>query len=435
VRHTRLLTQPAREPFVCTRATRADLRVVRDTVLAGQRLGVHPEAEGEVTLRRKRRPRRLVPNGGGVDSHRGGHEQQRARHLRGDDERPDAAELHRPAGARDPLQSPQDGPACGLQCRQQADQCRGDEREQQRIRNRGRLELQIHPERQALPHELTRPGPGIAHGRLGHDEPEHGSGEGQHEPFGDDLHDHAGPARPQGMPDHDLRLAHRRAREDQRRDVRRHRPQQQQDDGVDRQIFQPQRITRRAPGEGANAGPQLRVGGRLVGGSACRHDVELRRGIPPARSPGKAAEHLHGRPFARRRVLDRQGHPQLLIAREAETRRHHAHHGAGRASHRHDTADDRRVVEELSLPDVVTQDHDGLRTRHVVRRLQRSAEQRRHAGERKRRRRDLRHAQRFDTALAREHVALAHAGGAELRHRLQRPPPDREIVEHPRLHA
>jgi hypothetical protein len=48
-------------------------------------------------------------------------------------------------------------------------------------------------------------------------------------------------------------------------------------------------------------------------------------------------------------------------------------HGAGRAAHRHDAADDRRVVEELSLPDVVTQDHDGLRTLHFVRRLQRSA--------------------------------------------------------------
>ena len=31
-----------------------------------------------------------------------------------------------------------------------ADQCRGDEREQQRIRNGGRLERQIHPERQAV---------------------------------------------------------------------------------------------------------------------------------------------------------------------------------------------------------------------------------------------------------------------------------------------
>ena len=89
----------------------------------------------------------------------------------------------------------------------------------------------------------------------------------------------------------------------------RDRPQQQQDDGVDRQIFQPQRITRRAPGECANARPQLRVGGRLVGGKACRDDVELRRGILPARSVGEAAEHLHGRPFARRRVLDRQWHP------------------------------------------------------------------------------------------------------------------------------
>jgi len=38
-------------------------------------------------------------------------------------------------------------------------------------------------------------------------------------------------------------------------------------------------------------------------------------------------------------------------------------------------------------------------------------------------------------AAAELDVALAHAGGAELRHRLQRPPPDREIVEHPLLHA
>jgi hypothetical protein len=136
----------------------------------------------------------------------------------------------------------------------------------------------------------------------------------------------------------------------------------------------------------------------------------------------------------RDRAIDRQWHPYLLIAREAEARRHHAHHGASRATHRHDAADDCRIAEELSLPDVVTQDHHGLRM-HFVRRLQRSAEQRRHAGERKRRRRDLRHAQRFDTAFAREHVALAHARGAEFRHGLQRPPPDREIVEHPRLHA
>ena len=188
----------------------------------------------------------------------------------------------------------------GLQCGQQADQGRGDEREQQRIRHGGRLECQIHPERQAVPDDLTRPGPGIAHGRLGHDEPEHGSGEGQHERFGDDLRDHAGTARPQRVTDDHLRFAHRRAREDQRRDVRRHRPQQQQDDGVDRQIFQPQRITRRAPGECANPRAQLRVGGRLVGGQACRGDVELRRGVLPARSVGEPAEHLHGRPFPRR---------------------------------------------------------------------------------------------------------------------------------------
>jgi hypothetical protein len=78
---------------------------------------------------------------------------------------------------------------------------------------------------------------------------------------------------------------------------------------VDRQIFQPQRITRRAAGEGANARPQLRVGGRLAGGKACRHDVELRRGILPGRSVREAAEHLHRRPFAGRRVLDRQRYP------------------------------------------------------------------------------------------------------------------------------
>ena len=55
-------------------------------------------------------------------------------------------------------------------------------------------------------------------------------------------------------------------------------------------------FTRRAPGECANARPQLRVGGRLVGGKACRDDVELRRGILPARSVGEAPEDLHGRP-------------------------------------------------------------------------------------------------------------------------------------------
>src|SRR5262249_27846341 len=132
---------------------------------------------------------------------------------------------------------------------------------------------------------------------------------------------------------------------------------------------------------------------------------------------------------------DRQGHPYLLIVWEAEARRHHAHHRAGRAAHRHDTADDRRVVEELSLPDVVTQDHDGLRTPDFVRRLERPAEQRRHTGERERCRRYLRPRQRFDAAFGREPVALADAGGAEFYHRLQRPPPDREIVEPPLLHA
>ena len=66
--------------FVCQRATRADLRVVRHTALAGQRLGVHRETEGEVTLRRKRCPLRPVLNGGGVDATRG-NEEQRARHC------------------------------------------------------------------------------------------------------------------------------------------------------------------------------------------------------------------------------------------------------------------------------------------------------------------------------------------------------------------
>ncbi len=188
----------------------------------------------------------------------------------------------------------------------------------------------------------------------------------------------------------------------------------------------------------ANARTRVRNCAWVVGCSAAARaetTSSLRRGVLPARSVGEAAEHLHGRPFARRRVLDRQWHPELLIVRKAEARRHHADHGASRATHCHDAADDRGVVPELSLPDVVTQEHDGLRTRHVVGRLQRSAEPRRHARERKRRRRDLRHAQRFDTAFAREHVALAHARGAEFCHRLQRPPPDREIVEHPRLDA
>ena len=137
---TRLLTQPARELFVNPRATHANMPIVRHTALAGQRLVIHPEAEGEVTLRRKRCPRRLVLKRVGVDSHRGGHEQQRAGDLRANDERPDPAELHGSAGTGDPLQPPLDGRARGLQCGQQADQCRGNEREQQRIRNGDRLE-------------------------------------------------------------------------------------------------------------------------------------------------------------------------------------------------------------------------------------------------------------------------------------------------------
>jgi hypothetical protein len=204
---------------------------------------------------------------------------------------------------------------------------------------------------------------------------------------------------------------------------------------VDRQIFQPQGITRRAPGECAHPRTQLCVGCRLVGGEARRDDVELRRGILPARAVGEPAEHLHGRPFARRRILDGQGDPQLLITREAEARRHHAHDGASRAAHRHDAADDRRIGQELPVPDVVTQDHDGFRTRRFVCGPQRPAEQRRHTGERKQRRSGLGDAQRFDAAFAGEDVALADAGGAEVRHRLQGPAPDREIAEHPRLDA
>jgi hypothetical protein len=58
------------------------------------------------------------------------------------------------------------------------------------------------------------------------------------------------------------------------------------------------------------------VGGRLVGGKACRDDVELRRGILPARSVGEAAEHLHARPCPRRRVLDRQWHPVVRLMKK-----------------------------------------------------------------------------------------------------------------------
>jgi hypothetical protein len=79
-------------------------------------------------------------------------------------------------------------------------------------------------------------------------------------------------------------------------------PSTSRTDGVDQQIFQPHRITRRAPGECANARAQLRVGCRQVGGKVCRDDVELRRGALPARSVGEAAVHLHGWPFPRRRV-------------------------------------------------------------------------------------------------------------------------------------
>jgi hypothetical protein len=63
---------------------------------------------------------------------------------------------------------------------------------------------QVHPERQVLAHDLSRPDPNIAHGRLGYDEPEHGGGEGQHERFGDDLRDHACAARPQRVADDHL---------------------------------------------------------------------------------------------------------------------------------------------------------------------------------------------------------------------------------------
>src|SRR5204862_4621076 len=92
---TRLLMQASRELFVCTRAARADLPLVRHTALAGHRLVVHPQAEGEVTLRRKRCPRRLLLTGDRVDPDRGGNEQQREGDLRADDERQDAAELLR----------------------------------------------------------------------------------------------------------------------------------------------------------------------------------------------------------------------------------------------------------------------------------------------------------------------------------------------------
>lgn len=82
------------------------------------------------------------------------------------------------------------------------------------------------------------------------------------------------------------------------------------------------------------------------------------------------------------------------------------------------------------MPDVVPQDHDGRGAADFVRRLQWPAEQRLHPGERKWRRRDLRHAQGFEPPFTREHVALAEVGGAELDDRVQRPSPDREIVEH-----
>jgi hypothetical protein len=108
VRHARLLAQPARKLFVCPRAARANLRIVRHALLAGQRFIVDAETEGQVTVCRQRRPRRLIAQAVGEDSDGGGQEQERARHLRADDERPDAAELQRPAGARDPLQSPLD---------------------------------------------------------------------------------------------------------------------------------------------------------------------------------------------------------------------------------------------------------------------------------------------------------------------------------------
>ena len=78
---------------------------------------------------------------------------------------------------------------------------------------------------------------------------------------------------------------------------------------MERQIFEPQRIARRAPGECANPRAQMRVGCRLVGGEASRDDVELRRGVLPARAVSEPAEHLHARPLPRRRILDRQWHP------------------------------------------------------------------------------------------------------------------------------
>ena len=52
---------------------------------------------------------------------------------------------------------------------------------------------------------------------------------------------------------------------------------------------------------------------RLVGGEACRGDIEVRPGVLPARSVSEPAEHVHGRPLARHRILDGQWHLQLLI--------------------------------------------------------------------------------------------------------------------------
>ena len=192
-------------------------------------------------------------------------------------------------------------------------------REQQRIRNGGRLERQIDRARQAC-RELTRPAPGTAHGRLGDDEPEQDGGAVEDECFGDDLRDHARPARSQRVADDDLRLAHRRAGEVQRRDVRRDRPQQQQDDGVDHKVFELQRITRVRLVNARTASAAAR-GGRGRRQSAPRR-YRLRRGILPARFVGEGPNTCTAA-FARRRVLDRELHRYLPIAREAETWRHH----------------------------------------------------------------------------------------------------------------
>ena len=193
------------------------------------------------------------------------------------------------------------------------------------------------------------------------DDAERRSHRGEQDALGEELADQAAAARANRRAHRDFALAHRRAREQQARDVGARDHQQERRRAEQRE----QRRPEEADDFVSRAAPRAREYSPLVDGfSAPRRLVSARSsafaasGVMPGFS--RKSDSMKCAPRLCCVDVPRDAVPHVGVVRILEPRRHHADDGEERTVERDRLADDRRIAAEPLAPQPVADDRDRL---------------------------------------------------------------------------